>query len=191
MLRELGLFSLEKERLMRFYLFLDISNGREYRCHKAWLSGIQWRDKSYGHKKDHFKIAKTFILRIIKDQNKLSMAAVESPPTFADIQNSRQAMNALLIGTCSIWPFFGLSGWTRWIFEGAFDLNYSVILQCGLWETIKVLAQLFVFNRYLYTTSVNYPEISNRILNSLLMQVFLNHCINVISSNILSHASFS
>lgn len=65
-----------------------------------------------------------------------------------------------------------------------------MILQCGLWETINVLAQLFVFNRYLYTTSVNYTE-TNRILNSLLMQVFLNHYINVISSNILSHASFS
>lgn len=35
MLRELGLFSLEKGRRMGFYLFLDISNGREYRYHRA------------------------------------------------------------------------------------------------------------------------------------------------------------
>lgn len=36
--------------------------------------------KVNGHKKYHFKIGKTFSLTIMKDQNKLSMAVVESPP---------------------------------------------------------------------------------------------------------------
>jgi len=47
MLRELELFSLEKKRHMGFYLFLDLSDWREYR---RWsltlLSGIQQTNKS-------------------------------------------------------------------------------------------------------------------------------------------------